>query len=449
MGRKSGLNRILLFRPAFALFILWAWPSPGQEPPKILGLKERAAVYNGWLKVRLEQVLPEIMRREDIDMWVVICREHNEDPVYQTLVPYPNMFAWRLTMFVFHDRGKDGLEYLSVNRYGSGDFNKELGDYYKPSWEPENIDPWQRLAEIIRARNPKKIAINESQTFAFADGLSATDKAYLLKALGPEYSRRLVSAERVVVGWLERRTKEELEVYTQIASLNHQIVAEVFSRKAVRPGATTIDDLSWWTRERIAALNLEAWFQPTFYILRRQTSPWKNSRVIQPGDLLRCDIGITYLSLNTDIQESAYVLTDNETGAPQGLKDALRKGNRLQDILIGEFKERRTGNEILAAALKKAVAEGLKPRIYSHPLGYHGHAAGPRIGQSDMQEGVPGMGDYPLFPDTCFAIELSVRAVIPEWDNQEIQMALEEDAIFTSRGVFFLDGRQTKLYLIR
>jgi len=421
----------------------------GQETPKILGLKERAAVYNRWLKIRMEKILPEIMRRENIDMWVVICREHNEDPVYPTLVPYPNMFAWRLSAFVYYDRGKDGLECLSVNRYGSGDFNKELGDYYKAAWEPENIDPWQRLVQIIRTRNPKKIAVNESKTFAFADGLSATLKTRLVQALGPEFSRRLVSAERLVVGWLERRTPEELDAYAQLAAINHKIVAEVFSRKAVTPGVTTIDDLSWWMRERIAELKLATWFQPTFYILRRQASVSKDGRIIQRGDLLRCDIGVTYLSLNSDLQELAYVLRENETDAPQGLKEALRQGNRLQDILIGEFKEGRTGNEILAASLKKALAEGLRPNIYSHPLGYHGHAAGPRIGQSDMKEGVPGMGDYPLYLDTCFAIELSVRAIVPEWDNQEIQMALEEDAVFASRGAYFLDGRQTNWILIK
>jgi Xaa-Pro aminopeptidase len=171
--------------------------------------------------------------------------------------------------------------------------------------------------------------------------------------------------------------------------------------------------------------------------------------VIQRGDLLRCDIGVTYLGLNSDIQQLAYVLRENETDAPKGLTGALAKGNRLQDILIAEMKEGRTGNEVLAAALKKAKAEGLVPRIYSHPIGYHGHAAGTRIGLPDMQDGVPGMGDYPLFADTCFAIELSVGAVVPEWDNQQITMALEEDAALTSRGVAFLDGRQTKLRLIK
>jgi hypothetical protein len=414
----------------------------------ILSQKERTELYNRWLGVRFEKILPALMRREKIDMWVVICREHAEDPVYWSLVPYPSMFAWRLTMFVF-SLGENGLECLSINRYGGGDLHREFAAIYKPAWEPEAIDPWQRLAQVIRARNPNKIAVNESKSFAFADGLTAENKTRLVQALSPEHAARLVSSERLAVGWLETRTAEELAFYPRIVALNHQIVREAFSRRAITPGTTTIDDLAWWVRERLAELKLATWFQPMFYITRPGPSDPAKSRVILPGDMLRCDVGVTYMSLQADIQEIAYVLRDGETEAPKGLRDALALGNRLQDILAGEFKENRMGNEILAAALKKAKAEGLVPRIYSHPLGYHGHGAGPRIGLPDMQDGVPGMGDYPLYPDTVYAIELGVQAKVPEWDNMTIQMALEQDASFTARGVSFLDGRQTRIILIK
>jgi hypothetical protein len=311
------------------------------------------------------------------------------------------------------------------------------------------MDPWQRLALIIRERDPERIAVNESMIFAFGDGLTATNKANLLQALGPEYAGRIVSAEPLAVGWLETRSREELEFYSRIAAINHSIIAEVFSGEVVKPGVTTIDDLIWWTRERIAELKLETWFQPIFYIARSPDSDFDDSRIIQRGDLLRCDIGITYIGLTADMQELAYVLRPGETDAPQGLKDGLRLGNRLQDILAGEFIEGRTGNEILAAALDKARAEGIRGRIYSHPIGYHGHAAGPRVGLPDMQGGVPGMGDYPLFSNTVYAIELNVGSVVPEWGNQEIVFALEQDAAFTLDGITYLDGRQSELHLIK
>jgi len=412
------------------------------QSPAVLGLKERAEVFDRWLKLRLETVLPEVMRREAVDMWLVICREYEEDPVYLTLVPMSSMAARRLSILVFFDKGQAGLERLSVSRYG-------IGDFYRAMYEPGKADQWERLAQVIKERNPKRIAIDESDTFAFGDGLSASHKAKLVKALGPELSRRLVSAERLAVGWLERRTPDELEVYTHIVGIAHKIVADAFNRTIITPGVTTTEDVVWWLRERVAELKLDTWFQPSISIQRSKSSPQKDGRVIHRGDLLHCDFGITYLGLNTDTQQHAYVLREGEEDAPPGLKAALGQGNRLQDILIGEFKEGRTGNEILAAALKKAKEEGLKPSIYTHPLGFHGHAAGPTIGLWDMQGGVPGLGDYQLYFDTVHSIELNVRATVAEWGNQEVQIALEQDAAFTRAGTYFIDGRQTRLHLIK
>jgi Xaa-Pro aminopeptidase len=417
-------------------------------PARTLNLDARDALGNRWLTTRFDQVLPRLMRREKIDMWVVICREHAEDPVYSTLVPQPSMFAWRLTMFVYTDRGAAGVERLTVNRYGGGDLHKLFPSYYTAAWEPESLDAWDRLANIVKARNPRTIAVNESPTFAFADGLSASLKARLVQALGPDYASRLVSSERLAVGWLETRTPDELAFYREIVALTHVIAAEAFSSAVIKPGVTTIDDLESWVRQRFAALDLDTWFPPMFYITR-PPSGGPATRVVKPGDLLRCDIGVTYVGLTSDIQQLAYVLRAGETAPPKGLADALARGNRLQDILAGEFKAGLTGNAVLASALSRARAEGLDPRIYSHPLGYHGHAAGSRIGLPDMQAGVPGMGDYPLYPDTVWAIELGVRVPIPEWNNENVQIALEEDASFTAAGVAFLDGRQTRLHVIR
>ena len=416
--------------------------------PRILTMDERDALRNRWLAGRFDQVLPRLMRREGIDMWVVICREHAEDPVYPTLVPHPSMFAWRLTMFVYTDRGTSGVERLTVNRYGGGDLHKEFSKYYTAAWDPESLDPWERLARIVRARNPKKIAVNESAVFPFADGLTASLKNRLVAALGSDLAGRLVSSERLAVGWLETRTPDELGFYPEILRITHAVATEAFSSKVITPGVTTIDDLETWVRNRFAELDVDPWFPPMFYIVRSaQAGP--ATRTVQRGDLLRCDIGFSYAGLTSDIQEVAYVLREGETAAPPGLINALARANRLQDILAAEFKDGVSGNAVLAAALARARAEGLAPLIYSHPIGCHGHAAGSRIGLTDMQNGVPGMGDYPVHYDTVWAIELSARSAVPEWNNQEVQIALEQDAAFRSTGLTFIDGRQTRFHLIK
>ncbi|MCX6574594.1 MAG: M24 family metallopeptidase [Candidatus Aminicenantes bacterium] len=411
--------------------------------PAVLSLKDQAAVYDGWLSTRLDKLLPGLMRREKIDMWLVICEEYNEDPVYLSLAPFASLSARRLTMLVMFDRGGDkGVERFSVNRYG-------IGRLFPTVWKANQEDQWQALARAIKERDPKRIGIDESDVFAFGDGLSASKKARLVQALGPDYAKRLVGAERLAVGWLERRLPEEIEVYDHICAIPHAVIAAAFSASVITPGVTTVADVEWWIWEKFRSLGQTSWFNPGISVQRPKSSPYKDSPVIHPGDLLHCDIGINYLRLDTDTQQHAYVLNPGETDAPKGLKDALAKGNRLQDILLGEMKIGLTGNQVLAAALKRAKDEGLRPSIYTHPLGVHGHAAGPTIGLWDRQDGVPGPGDYPLFADTVYSIELNIVDAVAEWGGQDVQIALEQDAVLTSSGVRFLDRRQTELILIK
>jgi len=425
---------------------------PGGDPasaasavqmPDVLTLREQEAVFNRSLKTRLDQIVPELMREQGIDMWLVICRENNEDPVYFSLVPFTSLYASRLQILVFFDRGgTQGLERFSVNF-------RQMAPWYTSVWDPAKGDQWARLAEVIKERNPKVIGIDESETDHYGDGLTASLKTSLVAAIGPEYAKRLKSASRLAVRLLERRTPEELESYPQIAAIAHAIIAEGFSNEVITPGVTTTEDVVWWMRERVRNLGFTAWFHPSVSIQRPKDSPYKDSTVIHRGDLLHCDFGIVYLRLCTDTQQQAYVLKDGETDAPKGLKDAFAQGNRLQDIHMEEMAVGRTGNQVLAAALKRAKDEGLRPSIYSHPVGVHGHAAGPPVGMTDKQDGVPGTGDYPLFADTVHSIELNNRATVPEWGNQEVRIALEQDAVLTKAGARFLDRRQTTLHLIR
>ncbi|MFQ6071043.1 MAG: M24 family metallopeptidase [Candidatus Aminicenantales bacterium] len=431
-GRKLiGLVLLIVFTTGMAF---------GGRINHILPLRERARVVDQWLKRRLNTVLPKIMEREGFDMWLVICREYNEDPVFMTLVPATFFAARRLTMLVFYLQKTGQLERIAVSRY-------PINDFYEAVWNPAEKDQWSCLAKVIKERNPRRIGINVSETFAFGDGLSAYLEKKLREVLGSQLASRLHPAERVAVGWLEYRLPEEIEVYHHIAGIAHQIIKEAFSASVITPGVTTIEDVEWWFRERIDSLGLNTWFQPSVSIQRPADSPYQGN-VIHRGDLLHCDVGITYLRLNTDTQEHAYVLKEGEKNAPEGLKKALAVGNRLQDILIGEFKAGRTGNEILAAALQQAREEGIEGSIYSHPLGFHGHAAGPTIGLWDKQDGVPGKGDYPLFYQTAYSIELNVQVPVPEW-GKKVRIALEQDAVFTKKDIVFLDGRQTSLHIIR
>ena len=409
---------------------------------KVLPLRQRLIVKNDWLKKRLETILPEIMKREGFDMWIVIAREYNEDPIIMSLLPEPMMSARRCTILVFNMKEEGTLERLMLTRYAQ--------QLYEGAWDPDKEEQFDCLGKIVKERDPKTIGINVSETFAFGDGLTHSHYLQLEKALGEEYMSRTKGAERLAVGWLERRTKDEIDVYHGIVEITHVIVAEAFSSKVITPGITTTDDVVWWMRQKILDLGLQAWFQPSIDLQAPgQTRDTKEKRkVIKPGDVLHCDVGYYYLGLATDIQEMAYVLKAGETDAPDSLKVALADANKLQDFHADAMKAGRTGNEILRTALDNAKEADVKGSIYTHPLGYHGHAAGPTIGLWDHQEGVPGRGDYQLFEDTCYAIELNARKEVPEWDGQEVRMALEQDGVFTEGKLVFLDGRQKRLHLV-
>jgi Xaa-Pro aminopeptidase len=434
---------------AAASFFQNVAPGGAGDVKNILPEKARAALRNEWLRWRLDNVIPMIMRREGIDMWLVINREYNEDPVYMSMMPEPTMSARRMSILIFHDRGAQaGVERLTGSYYGTG-------DWYKGTWTDKKKDQFDSLAEFIKSRNPQKIGIDVSEHWYFGDGLTAALKGKLEKALGPEYTKRFVSAERLCIGWLETRSPQEMSVYRHLCGIAHDIIGEFYSNKVITPDVTTTEDVVWWIRQRLTELGIDTWFQPSINIQR-----WKNEsekagqdmRTIRRGDVLHCDFGIKYLGLCTDMQWQAYVLKPGEIEAPAGLQAALDRANRLADVFLAEFKEGRSGTEVVESSMKKGTDESLRPSIYAHAIGFHGHGAGCTMEgrpSESAPEGTKERGRYTLFPNTAYSIEFSSTSSVPEWDGQDIRIAYEEDALFIGGVAKFIDGRQLKFLLIK
>jgi len=411
--------------------------------PGILPLRERAKLQDAWLAKRLETVVPKLMREQGFDAWLIVAREYVEDPVLATMLDAESMHARRRTILLFFDPGGGKpVERLTVSRYG-------LGGLFAPAWDPKaEPDQWRRVAALLAERKPKRIAINSSAASQFGDGLTLSQYEELAAALPPELRGKLVRSDALATGWLETRIPEELAVYPDIVRLAHAIISEALSDKVIVAGKTSADDVVWWMRERVSALGLTVWFQPSIGILRQGASGMlEGDEVIRPGDMLWTDFGVTYLGLNTDTQHLAYVLKPGEKDAPAGLKRGMAAANRVQDVLTGAFETGRSGNQILAAARAKALAAGVKPSIYSHPIGYHGHGAGSSIGFWDNQQADP-RGEHRLRPSTAWSIELNAKAPVPEWGGQEVEFRLEEDAWFDGERVRYLDGRQSRFHLI-
>lgn len=417
---------------------------------KILPLRERAEITDQIIKQRLDEIVPLVMRRAGVDAWVIIAREYNEDPVLKTMLPATWLNARRRTVLMFIDHGDErGVERMAVARYA-------VGDLFPGVWNPEEEpDQYARIAQLLNEYNPSKIALNFSDTYGLADGLTYSEQRDFSDALPPRLQDRIVSAENLAVGWLETRTPAEIRVYRDVMDIAYAIIAEGFSGKVVKPGVTTIDDLQWWFRQRVSDLGLDTWFHTGIEVERSDRSLAEiragdlDPTKLYKGDHVHIDFGISYLNLQTDTQQNAYILRDGETDVPAALKTALKAGNDLQDILTNNFKVGRTGNEILAMTREKAISSGINPIIYTHPIGLHGHAAGTSIGMWDNQDNVAGTGDYPMQANTAYSIELTALVDVPEWSSEPMRMKLEEDGFYDGERFEYIQPRQTKYHIIR
>ncbi|WP_299241939.1 M24 family metallopeptidase [uncultured Aquimarina sp.] len=418
---------------------------------QILPERDRADVIDQILSDRFNNLLPQLMDRTDFDMWILISREYNEDPVLRTMLPAKWLNARRRTILVFYrDKEKNTIEHLAVARYN-------VGKNIDSAWDKEKQpDQWKALMDIITKRDPKKIAVNYSKHFGIVDGIVKTDYEEFMKELPENYQSRVTSAEKLAIAWIETRTEQEMELYKELVQTTHDIIAEAFSTKVIKPGTTTTDDVVWWLRQKVTDMGLKTWFHPTVDIQRAgekleshitSFSNRPDKKIIRKGDLIHCDFGITYLRLNTDCQQHAYILNNEEMVPPEFLTKAFSDGNRVQDIFTANFETGKTGNQILLKSLEEGRAEGLKPAIYTHPLGLYGHSSGTTLGMWDSQGGVPVNGDYPLYENTVYAIELNTTVTLPEW-NKDIRIMLEEAGFWGKDGFKYVNKRQTELITI-
>jgi Xaa-Pro aminopeptidase len=312
---------------------------------------------------------------------------------------------------------------------------------------------WQVLKSLVEERQPRTIGINVSRTFAFADGLSAGEYEGMTEALGPQWAAKYRRTEGMAVDLLATRLPPEAEAFERMNRLAWEIITTAFSNAVITPGVTRTDDVVWWMRQRVNDLGLGSWFHPSVSVQRRgvPADSLGANPVIRRGDVLHCDFGIVAMRLTTDTQHMGYVLREGETEVPAGLRAALAASNRLQDIVVSELRPGRTGNEILRASLARMREAGIDGTVYTHPIGAHGHGAGPLIGLWDYQDGVPGRGDHAVIPNSWFSIELQATSPVPEWDGQRVRSAQEEDVIIGADGAvrWAAGKRQTDFHLVK
>lgn len=426
-------------------------PSVQPLPP----LREQAVIQQAWTKERLERVLPALMRKHSVAMWLVVCREYNEDPVFFSMVAPTTFAARRRTIYVFFDRGEEkGVERLALGGSSQGGLYTVYRDPEVESRELWGQGQWALLRKLVEERNPATIAVNISRNHAFSDGLSAGEREALEDALGPKWVSRFVRAENLALEYVSVRVPDMLPRYRTMMATVHNLIGRAFSKEVIKPGVTTNSDVVWWLRQQLNDRGYGTWFHPTVRVQRQGMKPdspiaQTDNVVIERGDVLHVDFGLTALGLATDTQHMGYVLRAGEKEPPAGIRKALENANRLQDLLMERMRPGRSGNEVLNDTLAAMKQAGINGSVYTHPIGDHGHGAGPLVGLWDRQQGVPGRGDVLLLPDTWFSIELSATTAVPEWDGQELWVGQEEDAALVGEKIEWVLRRQTQYHLVR
>jgi Xaa-Pro aminopeptidase len=431
-------------------------------------LREQAALQQEWLRKRIDTFVPALLRKYGIDLWVVPMREYNEDPVFPAITAPETFAARRRTIYVFFDKcASTGtapapacVERIALGGTSQGGVfearrsTKAAAGNVGRGQQAElwGDEQWQALRTVIEERNPKVIGIDRSTVFAFSDGLSSGELQGMSAALGDKWTTRFRNAEGLPLELIAARLPEEEAFFKRMQELVWSMTQTMFSSRVITPGKTRTSDLVWWWRQRVNDLGLQTWFQPSVSVQRKGASDAQlgEDPVIEPGDLLHCDVGITVARLNTDTQHNAYVLRPGEIEPPAGLRQALANANALQDIVVDELRPGRTGNEILAAARARMQAKKIDGTVYSHPIGLNGHGAGALIGLWDYQDGVAGRGDAQVTPSMWYSIELQATTPVAEWGGQRVRMAQEEDVIIDDAGkVRWALKRQDALFLVR
>lgn len=436
---------------ALALTISLLPPAaPGQSPAgDLLSWSEQIAVREGWLEKRHAMLLP-MMRRHGLDMWIVVNEEFHDDPLTQYVAP-PRVYTGNRDVFVFVDAGADGLRKIALTGYAEENVQR----FFESADEPRPAA--QTLRALYEQYQPAAIGLNIGGRRGVQRSLTHDTYLWLAAAMGPEAESRFSSAADLIEEYLDTRISEEYEHYLAAVKLTETIARRAFSNEVITPGLTTVGDVRRWLYDALWEHGVRTWFQPDLRV-QRQGGGLPTSRgflavapestVILPGDVLHLDFGITYMGFDTDWQKMAYVLKPGETDAPEGLKEAMRNTNRLQDALMRHHsRPGRTVAEVYQGTMAEMDSLGIRAQIYSHPLGNQGHGLGAGIDFRAAQRRSAGQ-EKRLRRGSYIAIELNTRTAVPEWDGQDVFVMMEDDAWLGDDGWHFFRPRQEAWYLI-
>lgn len=420
----------------------------GEAPPPLLGWSQQTAAREARLERRHERLLP-MMRRHALDWWIVVNEEFHDDPLTQLVAP-PRPYAGNRDVFVFIDTGEKGLRRVAITGY----FEESVTRFFESPDDPGPAD--KRLPELLAAHPPKRIGLGLSGPRGMTRSLTYDAYNWLSRILGPAATQRFTGAEGLIEEYLDTRLPEEVPHYETLVQLTEWMTRRALSNEAITPGRTTVGDVRRFLLDAVWQAGVRTWFQPDLRIQRRgRENPTSRgflavepeSTLIQPGDLLHVDFGLSYMGLDSDWQKMAYVLRPGESDAPEGLKRALANTHALQDaLMLRAARPGRDAGEVYTATMEEMKRKAIEAMVYCHPLGNHGHGLGPSIDFRATRRGETG--PRPLRPDSWISVELNTATAVPEWGGVKVFVMQEDPARLTPEGYRFFRPRQESFYLI-
>ncbi len=393
-------------------------------------------------KERINVLLPQIMKEQGVDMWLVFTRENAEDPILPT-IGIEHIVARAAFMFSLKNE-----EYKKIAIAASYDVSpiQATGLYDRViSYKTEGVKP--HLKEWVAKLNPSRIAINYSRDVTLADGLTVGMWNYLEETLGETYSKRFISSERLVVSLIGKKLPMEVDALKTAILATKQIISEALTSEVIEIGVTTEKDLGDFMARRTREMGMEvAFISVVVGPARGHSAP--TDRVIQPGDLIRIDFGVRYEGYAADIQRTAYVLKPDEDAPPPEIQHLWEVALKANQACVAAIKPGVTGHDIDKIGRQVLIDAGFEgyPHGAGHAVGLKVHDVGAILGPN-WKERYGNTVFFPLEVNQVYAVEPILYAPDPR-TGEEINIGLEEDVIVTEGGARHIGDPQNELIII-
>ncbi len=421
-----------------------------------------AGLMNQIRRDKFNLFLPQVMRDNQIDMWIQVIRSWSSDPLSYE-------FGGEAGVFIFTDRGGDRVERAVFNGevIDPGAYDIVRGNVFDLDYQNYRIPKDQEkgpeteldyrfnyLREFVAKRNPKRIGLNYSETLSLAegsevrqltDGLSHTDYVQLVRALGRKYAKRIVSAEHLILDYLSIRTKKEIEVHHKVGLKATKYLDAQFAK--IVPGETILGELE----------------QNVFVRDPDGNEHNNDSYVIQRGDLVGIlhGAGDMLKIMDADTGGTGYVLREGETELPPEVKNFWKDILKIREILQKNIKAGLTAKEALNTLITKLEEAGY---VYidrdeydknADPIKTQVHLDLHAMGKGVLSPRISPMGpmwhwNRRIKVNHTFAFEYMVHMPVPKLGKgKHLYACLHDGAIVTEHGVEFPYPPTKGIYVVR